>query len=120
MKLRTKAAAYIFSAVAVAVMVSELAANAVRHAAEQIRSRTQSVLLIYPGLLGRYGQLSILEELADSLGPFSLWLLAGSEHQSASPMMDGQAIPARPTQWAWIPERWLDNKFRNPKGGSAA
>jgi hypothetical protein len=78
------------------------------------------VLLIYPGLLGRYGQLSILDELADSLGAHSLWLLAGSEHQAASPMMDGQAIPARPTQWAWIPTKWLVNEFRKIKGGSAA
>jgi len=43
------------------------------------------MLLMYPGLLGRYGQLSILDELADSLGAHSLWVLAGSEHQKASP-----------------------------------
>jgi serine/threonine protein kinase len=98
----------------------KLAANAARHVAEQIRSRTRSMLLIYPGLLGRYGQLSILDELADALGSHSLWLLTGSEHQAASPMVDGQAIPARPTQWAWIPTKWLDNEFRKIKGGSAA
>ena len=34
-------------------------------------------------------------------------------------MVDGQAIPARPTQWAWIPAKWLDNEFRKIKGGSA-
>jgi serine/threonine protein kinase len=98
----------------------KLAASAAHHVAEQIRARTQSMLLIYPGLLGRYGQLSILDELADSLGANSLWLLTGSEHQAASPMVDGQAIPARPTQWAWIPTKWLDNEFRKIKGGSAA
>jgi hypothetical protein len=64
--------------------------------------------------------LGILEELADSLGSHSLWLLAGSEHQAASPMVDGQAIPARQTQWAWIPPKWLDNDFRNLKGGKIA
>jgi serine/threonine protein kinase len=98
----------------------KLAASAARHVAEQIRSRTQSMLLIYPGLLGRYGLLSILEELADSLGPHSLWLLVGSEQQAASPMADGQAIPARSTQWGWIPTKWLDNEFRKIKGGSTA
>lgn len=97
----------------------KLASHAARHVAEQIRSRMQSMLLIYPGLLGRYGQLSILDELADALGAHSLWLLMGSEHQAASPMVDGQAIPARPTQWAWIPLKWLDNEFRKIKGGSA-
>jgi hypothetical protein len=98
----------------------KLAGSAARRVAEQIRSRSQSLLLIYPGLLARYGQLGILEELADSLGAHSLWLLAGSEHQTASPMVDGQAIPARPTQWAWIPPKWLDNDFRNLKGGKIA
>jgi serine/threonine protein kinase len=96
----------------------KLASTAVRRVAGQIRSRTQSMLLIFPGLLGRYGQLSILDELADSLGAYSLWLLTGSGHQAASPMVDGQAIPARRTQWAWIPIKWLDNEFRKFKGGS--
>jgi hypothetical protein len=98
----------------------KLAANAARRVAEQIGTRTQSMLLMYPGLLGRYGQLSILDDLADSLGAHSLWVLAGSEHQKASPLVDGQAIPARPTQWAWIPTKWLDNEFRKIKGASAA
>lgn len=98
----------------------KLAGSAAGRVSEQIRSRSQSLLLIYPGLLARYGQLGILEELADSLGAHSLWLLAGSEHQAASPMVDGQAIPARPTQWAWIPPKWLDNDFRNLKGGKIA
>jgi hypothetical protein len=98
----------------------KLAADAACKMAEKIKSRTQSTLLIYPGLLGRYGQLSILDELADSLGRHSLWLLAGSEHQTASPIIDGQAIPALPTQWAWIPLKWLDNEFRRIKGGATA
>ena len=97
----------------------KLASSAARRVAEKIRSRTQDMLLIYPGLLGRYGQLSILDDLADSLRNHSLWLLAGSEHQTASPMIDGEAIPARPTQWAWIPLKWLDNEFRKFKGGTA-
>jgi serine/threonine protein kinase len=100
--------------------LNRLATAAARQVAEQIRSRTQSMLVIYPGLLGRYGQQSILDELADSLGDYSLWLLAGSQHQAASPMMDGKAIPARPGQWAWIPLKWLDNEFRTFKGGPTA
>ncbi|NYF54063.1 BREX system serine/threonine kinase PglW [Tunturiibacter gelidoferens] len=96
-----------------------LAANAAVRVAGTIQSRSKSMLLTYPGLLARYGQLSILDDLADSLGDHSLWLLAGSEHQAASPMIDGEAIPARPTQWAWIPLKWLDNEFRKFKGGTA-
>jgi hypothetical protein len=100
--------------------LNRLATAAARQVSEQIRSRMQSMLVIYPGLLGRYGQQSILDELADSLGDYGLWLLAGSQHQAASPMMDGKAIPARPGQWAWIPLKWLDNEFRTFKGGPTA
>lgn len=98
----------------------KLAANAAHSVADQLRSRRKPTLIIYPGLLARYGQLTILDELADSIGQHSLWLLAGSDRQAASPMIDGQAIPARPTQWGWIPPKWLDNEFRKIKGGSAA
>ncbi len=98
----------------------KLGAAAARSVADQLRARTKPTLIIYAGLLARYGQLSILDELADSIGEHSLWLLAGSDRQAASPMIDGQAIPARPTQWGWIPPKWLDNEFRKTKGGSAA
>jgi hypothetical protein len=77
-------------------------------------------LIIYPGLLARYGQLSILDELADSIGGLSLWVLLSSSGRGAAPMIDGDAIPARATQWGWIPPKWLDNEFRKTKGGSAA
>jgi serine/threonine protein kinase len=89
----------------------KIAATAARRVEEELKARQSSTLVIYPGLLGRYGQLSVLERLADSLGPHSLWLLTGSDRQSASPMADGHAIPARSTQWAWVPKKWLDIKF---------
>lgn len=98
----------------------KLATNAARSVADQLCARTKSTLIIYPGLLARYGQLNILDELADSIGQHSLWLLAGSDRQAASPMIDGQAIPARATQWGWIPPKWLNNEFRKTKGGPAA
>jgi serine/threonine protein kinase len=100
--------------------LKKLAAKAANRVADQLRSRNSPTLILYPGILARYGQLSILDELADSLGEHSLWLLAGSDRQAASPLVDGQAIPARPTQWAWIPTKWIENGFRNYKGGSAA
>jgi hypothetical protein len=38
----------------------KLAGGAARRVAELIRSRSQSMLITYPGLLARYGQLGIL------------------------------------------------------------
>ncbi len=98
----------------------KLAATAARSVADQLRARTKPTLIIYPGLLARYGQLSILDELADSIGGLSLWVLLCSSGRGAAPMIDGDAIPSRATQWGWIPPKWLDNEFRKTKGGSAA
>jgi hypothetical protein len=97
----------------------KLAGKAAKTVAEQLRERTQSTLVVFPGLLARYGQITILEELQDSLGDQSLWVLVGSEKQAAAPMADGHAIPARPSQWVWIPPKWLDNDFRKYRGGAA-
>ena len=52
------------------------------------------------------------EQFADDLALFALDELTGSDRQAASPMADGHAIPARSTQWAWVPGKWLDNDFR--------
>jgi hypothetical protein len=96
-----------------------LAERAAQAVADKLRQRTSSTLVLFPGLLARYGQLSVLDELQDALGDRSLWLLVGSDRQAASPMVDGHAIPARPTQWAWVPTKWLDNDFRKFKGKTA-
>jgi len=93
-----------------------LGESAVQVVANKLRQRTSSTLVLYPGLLARYGQLSILGALQDRLGDRSLWVLVGSDRQVASPTADGHAIPARPTQWAWVPPKWLDNDFRKFKG----
>jgi serine/threonine protein kinase len=96
--------------------LSRLAGQAARMIAEKLRQRQESTLVIFPGLLARYGQLSILDELQDSLGNSSLWVLAGSEGRGGHPHSEKQAIPARPTQWAWIPPEWLGNGFRRYTG----
>jgi hypothetical protein len=49
----------------------KLASAGARRVEERPKARERSTLVI-PGLLGRYGQLSVLERLADSLGPQSL------------------------------------------------
>ena len=73
--------------------------------------------MVFPGLIARYGQLTILDEMQDSLGAHSLWLLVGSEGRGNPPSSEKHTIPARPSQWAWIPEKWLDNDFRKYRTG---
>ncbi len=90
----------------------KLAVKAARRVADQLRLRRKPTLLLFPGLLARYGQLNVLDEIQDSLGNTSLWVLVGSEGRGNPPSSEKQPIPARPSQWAWIPEKWLDNDFR--------
>jgi hypothetical protein len=95
----------------------ELAERAAQTVAGRLRQRNKPTVVIYPGLLARYGQLRILDEIQDSLGAHSLWLLVGSEGRGNPPRSEKETIPARPSQWAWIPEKWLDNDFRKYRPG---
>jgi hypothetical protein len=95
----------------------KLAERAAEKVATQLRQRNEPTVVVYPGLLARYGQLRILDEMQDALGAHSLWLLVGSEGRGNPPSSEKQTIPARPSQWAWIPEKWLDNDFRKYRTG---
>ena len=86
-----------------------LAEKAAQTVADRLRQRREPMLLLFPGLLARYGQLRIFDEMQDSLGATSLWVLVGSEGRGNPPSSEKQPIPARPSQWAWIPEKWLSN-----------
>jgi hypothetical protein len=94
------------------INLRKLAEKAAAKVADQLLHRGERTLVVFPGLLGRYGQFGILDQLQDSLGAHSLWVLAGSEGRGNPPMSEKQVIPARRSQWAWIPEKWLDNEFR--------
>lgn len=96
----------------------KLAERAAETVANRLRQRKKPTVVMYPGLLARYGQLRILDEMQDSLGDHSLWLLVGSEGRGNPPRSEKETIPARPSQWAWIPEKWLDNDFRKYRTGS--
>jgi hypothetical protein len=78
---------------------------------------TQPVLLVHPGLLARYGQMSLLERLRDQVGRRGvcpgLWVLVAADEQSELPLLDGQAIPLlTPGQRARVPQAWLENAHR--------
>ncbi|MBK8233513.1 MAG: BREX system serine/threonine kinase PglW [Candidatus Eisenbacteria bacterium] len=76
--------------------------------------QNQTVLATFPGLLARYNQLPVLEEIRDRIGRRTtepnlqgFWLLLASTQQTQLPQIDGQALPVlAPSQWAWIPSGW--------------
>jgi serine/threonine protein kinase len=74
----------------------------------------QTILMIYPGLLARYDQMTLLERLREKVGREDgipgLWILLPNEQQA---MIDGQAVPLlSPGQRAKITDEWLENKHR--------
>jgi hypothetical protein len=76
------------------------------------------VLLVYPGLLARYDQISLLEKLRDACtqqqhnAPGFLVLMA-SDEQRTMPVLDGKPVPViLASEWARIPDAWLSNAHR--------
>jgi serine/threonine protein kinase len=74
----------------------------------------KTILLIYPGLLARYDQMTLLERLREQVGREDgipgLWLLLPNEQQA---MIDGKAVPLlSPGQRAKITDEWLENRHR--------
>jgi len=74
----------------------------------------RSILVVYPGLLARYGQMGFLETLREEVNRArrlkSCWLLLPGDNQA---LIDGQAVPLiGPGQKTRIPESWLQNVHR--------
>ena len=83
----------------------------------------QTLLLLYPGLLARYGQLDLLQRLGQRIGqpdgPHGVWVLTPGDEQSDLPLIDGAAVPViTPGQWARIPKPWLQNLQRASEGSA--
>jgi len=85
-----------------------------------------TALLVYPGLLGRYDCLDVLERLRDRItSPAGsgttlrgVWVLLASDDQNALPTLDRKPVPViSSNQWARIPEAWLANAHRSTASG---
>jgi hypothetical protein len=79
---------------------------------ERLRALDQPVLLVEAGLLARYQQMDLLEDLRDRAGSRdgtpAVWLLIPADEQHDLPVLDGHAIPIlTPGQRARIPGAWL-------------
>ena len=78
----------------------------------ELAEARRHVLLTNPGLLARYGAMSLLGELMQDTGraggPPGLWVLIPSDEQQQKPTLDGQPVPVfTSAQWARIPDLWL-------------
>jgi hypothetical protein len=87
------------------------------HIATELMQRDRPLLLVHPGLIARYDQMSLLQTLRDRIGHDvacpSLWVLVASDNQSEMPYLDGVQIPLITTgQRTFVSEYWIDNLHR--------
>ena len=80
-------------------------------------SRKEHLLLVHPGLIARYDQMTVLETLRDKVGHDvpcpGLWVLVATDGQHDMPMLDHAEIPLiTPGQRAKVSEAWIDNLHR--------
>jgi hypothetical protein len=81
---------------------------------ERLSRSDKTLLLVYPGLLARYGRLDLLERLRERAttpggGLHGVWALIASDEQSALPKLDGVPVPVISTnQWARLTDRWIE------------
>ncbi|WP_017326156.1 BREX system serine/threonine kinase PglW [Synechococcus sp. PCC 7336] len=80
----------------------------------ELLKATQTIVLIYPGLLARYDQMTLLERLREKVGREDgipgVWLLLPNQQQAT---IDGKAVPLlSPGQRAKITDEWLENRHR--------
>jgi hypothetical protein len=86
---------------------------------EKLRARTAPLLVTYPGLLARYGEMSLLARLSDGRLAHSLWVLVAGDQQTGRPTIDGVPVPAASAnQAAEIPPAWLtEHSTSDDEGG---
>jgi serine/threonine protein kinase len=87
---------------------------------ERLFAADKTVLLIYPGLLARYDQMTLLQRLRDGIGRSDglsgLWLLVPGDAQA---MIDDKPVPIiSPGQRIRVPESWLQNAHRGQRVGA--
>jgi hypothetical protein len=98
--------------------LTRLVADAVAAVEQELLSYSGVVVATEPGLLARYGQLSLVDRLRDKAGGrdtalSTLWLLVADDPQVAWPVIDGQPVPVIGTgQWARVPAAWVENMHR--------
>jgi hypothetical protein len=69
-------------------------------------------LLVNPGLLARYDQLSLIDRLREDPGA-GVWLLVAGQ-DTHKPMIDSEAVPLiSPNHWARVNLYWIQNLHRS-------
>ena len=84
---------------------------------QQLLDGEDPVLLVHPGLIGRYEMMSVLQTMRDRIGHDAkcpaLWVLVATDIQSEMPHLDGKQIPlVSKGERAAVSDYWVDNYHR--------
>jgi len=91
--------------------LAELVADAIPAVEAALHARSVPALLVNPGLLARYNQLSLIDRLRENPGP-GVWLLVAGQ-DTHKPMIDSEAVPfISPNHWARVNLYWIQNLHR--------
>jgi serine/threonine protein kinase len=91
--------------------LTSLVADATPSVEASLRAHTGPLLLVNPGLLARYNQLSLIDRLREDPGP-GIWLLVAGQ-DTHKPMIDSEAVPfISPNHWARVNLYWIQNLHR--------
>lgn len=102
-----------------------LVARAMPGVRQELTAAGGTILLRNAGLLARYGQLGVVDELREAvMGGGMLrgcWLLVPADQQAELPLIDGRPVPVLTrNEWARIPETWLQNRHRSARASAGA
>jgi serine/threonine protein kinase len=82
----------------------------------ELAALTAPALLVYPGLLARYGRLDVFDALraaCEAGRAPGFVLLIAADRQRAMPVIDEVPLPVvHASEWARIPDAWLHNRHR--------
>ena len=97
--------------------LSSLVARSLASVEAALGDHDGTVLIENPGLLARYGQISLLERLRERIlaggPPRGVWVLAPANWHGGQPVLDGVPLPAlTPNEALEIPPAWLANAHR--------
>ncbi|MFV0309060.1 MAG: BREX system serine/threonine kinase PglW [Desertimonas sp.] len=101
-------------------------ADAIAPLVDEVLGTHEHVLLTHPGLLARYGRLSVLDQLRertrqplDGQRLATLWVLVPAEDPAAAPKLGTQAIPVTTAaEHMALPGPWLENLHQTAPAGA--
>lgn len=88
--------------------LEQLVSAVVPSVERELTSRTEPLLLTFPGMLAAYNQLGVIERIRDNSGPAARWILIASSAKDQRPTIDTKPVPVfSRAQWEALSPFWI-------------